>query len=233
MQDFERVVLVGLVHGLGGLFERAGVTLTEAMKRLLALGELEDPALAVILEQAHRYAAGGASLEGGLTQVPLVSIFSRVRLWHPEEPKSSYHRLEPLPDTASDQTAIFSTEPGDLEGLNAHVEEFAGALDDLAQSVDVNRFDHLYSHLLAVLQQYTWCLAGHAGDVALFDQLKLISAIATCVYRYHEGDMSADKVKEAADEERFCSSLISTGLVHLHRQGAILVKDENLRFWSS
>ncbi|MBC8263344.1 MAG: type III-A CRISPR-associated protein Cas10/Csm1 [Anaerolineales bacterium] len=204
MQDFERVVLAGLVHGLGGLFERAGVALTEAMKRLLVLGELEDPVLAVILEQAHRYAAGGASLEQALVQAPLVSIFSRVHLWHPEELRPSYHRLAPLPDSASDQTAIFPTESGDLEGLNAHVEEFARALDDLTQSVDVNRFDHLYNHLLAVLQRYTWCLAGHAEDVALFDHLKLTSAIAACLYRYHEGDMNADRVKEAAGEERFC-----------------------------
>jgi CRISPR-associated protein Csm1 len=204
MQDFERVVLAGLVHGLGGLFERAVVTPTEATKRLLALGELENPALAAILEQAHRYAAGGANLEQALAQVPLVSIFSRVHLRQPEESKLNYHRLAPLPDTASDPMAIFPTESGDLGGLSAHVEEFARALDDLAQSVDVNRFDHLYSHLLAVLQQYTWCLAGHVEDVALFDHLKLTSAIAACLYRYHEGDLRADRVKEAADEERFC-----------------------------
>jgi CRISPR-associated protein Csm1 len=204
MQDFERVALAGLVHSLEGLFERARVTPTEAVKRLLALGELEDPVLAAILEQAHRYAAGGASLEQALAQVPLLSIFSRVHLWHPEEMKPKYHRLAPLPETVSDQTAIFPTESGDLGGLNAHVKEFAEALDDLARSIDDNRFDHLYSHLLAILQQYTWCLAGHAEDVALFDHLKLTSAIAACLYRYHEGDLGADRMMEAANEERFC-----------------------------
>jgi len=204
MQDFERVVLAGLVHGLEGLLERAEVAPAEATKRLLALGELEDHALTVILEHAHRYAAGGASLEQALAQVPLVSIFSHVYLWQPEEPASSYHRLAPLPATASDQTAIFPTESRDLGGLNAHVEEFARALDDLARSVDLNRFDQLYSHLLAVLQQYTWCLAGHAEDVALFDHLKLASAIAACLYRYHEEDLRAEQVEAAADEERFC-----------------------------
>lgn len=204
MQDFERALLAGLVHDLRGLFERAGITPTEATERLLALGELEDPALAAILEQAHRYAAEGAGLEGPLAQVPLVSIFSRVHLWQPEEPRPSYHRLASLPDTASDQTAIFPTESGDLGGLQAHLEEFARALDDLAQGVDGNRFDCLYSHLLAVLQQYTWCLAGHAEDVALFDHLKLTSAIAACLYRYHEEDLRADRVNEATDEQRFC-----------------------------
>lgn len=204
MQDFERVVLAGLVHGLEGLFERAEVTPTEATERLLALGELEDPALVVILEQAHHYAAGGTSLEQPLAQVPLVSIFSRVHLWQSEQLGPRYYRLAPLPDTASDQTAIFPTELGDLGGLNAHMEEFARALDDLARSVDGNHFDHLYSHLLAVLHQYTWCLAGHAEDVALFDHLKLTSPITACLYRYHEEDMRADRVKEAADEERFC-----------------------------
>ena len=204
MQDFERVVLAGLAHDLRRLFEQVGITPTQAMERLLALGELENPALTAILEQAHRYAAGGASLGQALAQVPLVSIFSRVHLWQSEEPKPSYHRLAPLPDTASDQTAIFPTDSGDLEGLRAHLEEFAGALDDLAQSVDRDRFDHLYSHLLAVLQQYTWCLTGHTEDVALFDHLKLTSAITACLYRYHEGDLRADRVNEAADEERFC-----------------------------
>jgi len=204
MQGFERVVLAGLVYGLGELFERADVTPTEDTKRLLELGELEDPVLAVILEQAHRYAAGGASLEHALAPVPLASIFSRMHLWQPEEPKPSYHRLTPLPDTASDQTAIFPTESGDLGGLNAHLEEFAKALDELARSVDLNRFDQLYSHLLAVLQQYTWCLAGHVEDVALFDHLKLTSAIAASLYRYHEEDLRPDRVKEATDEERFC-----------------------------
>jgi CRISPR-associated protein Csm1 len=77
-------------------------------------------------------------------------------------------------------------------------------MDDLAHSVDLNHFEHVYSHLLAVLQQYTWCLAAHAEDVALFDHLKLTSAIAACLYRYHEADLMADRVKEAIDEERFC-----------------------------
>jgi len=79
-------------------------------------------------------------LEQALAQVLLVSIFSRVHLWHPEELKPGYHRLAPLPDTDSDQTAIFPAGSGDLEGLNAHVEEFARALDDLAHNTDYDDY---------------------------------------------------------------------------------------------
>jgi len=50
-------------------------------------------------------------------------------------------------------------------------------------------FDSFYNQLFSLLQKYTWCIPSNSqekiADVSLFDHLKTTSAIAACLYQYH------------------------------------------------
>jgi CRISPR-associated protein Csm1 len=59
-------------------------------------------------------------------------------------------------------------------------------------------------HLVTVLHHYTWCLPAHSQDIAFFDHAKLTSAIAACLYRYHQDDLSPASIQASTSEDRFC-----------------------------
>ena len=197
MDDFQKVVLAALLHDLDKLPEIA-----EALAPLNWQAARQDPVLSRILLQAEAYSSGS---EPGapLAKPPLASIFSRVQLDH--RPLTYYRRIASLAKTEADQTHLFPTDLEVADDLEDYLRALAAELRELVEMVELEDFYRLYDHLLAVLQRYAWCLPAHVNDVSLFDHLKMVSAVAACLYRYHEANESlkAEAIEAAEGEPRF------------------------------
>jgi len=197
MDDFQKVVLAGLLHDLDRL-----PTIAEALAPLNWQAARQDAVLSYILLQAEAYSSGG---EPGapLAKPLLASIFGRVQLDH--QPPICYQRIAPLAETEADQSYLFPTDSEMAGDLEVYLRAFATELRELVDAVEPENFAHLYTHLLAVLQGYAWCLPAHTNDVSLFDHLKMSSAIAACLHRYHEAgkSLNVEAIKATEGESRF------------------------------
>lgn len=202
MNDVERVAVAGLVHDLPALFAATDTTVPADVQPLLDLASPATPALTEILRQSERYAmAGSGDL---ITDEPLVSIFSRIRLWQTEDVEPRYHQIGALPASTESHQHLFPETSIDVTNVGKHVEEIVDQLEWLVSTVDVSRFDRIYPHLLALLQKYDWCLPAHSRDVSLFDHAKLTSAIAAALAGYHADNPSENAIRNAAEDDRFC-----------------------------
>jgi len=198
MNDFERTVLAALLHDLDKLPQ-----LAEALAPLGWQVVRRDLVLSYILAQAEAYASPESEPGAPLAEPPLISIFSRVQLDH--QPPTCYQKLAPLAETGADQSYLFPTDSETVGDLENYLQGFAAELQELVDTIGSEEFDRLYNHLLAVLRRYAWCLPAHANDVSLFDHLRMASAIAACLYRYHEanGSLKAEAIEAAKEKARF------------------------------
>ncbi|GAI94666.1 unnamed protein product, partial [marine sediment metagenome] len=61
------------------------------------------------------------------------------------------------------------------------------------KEINASQFDEFYCSLLSLLEKYTWCLPSDTtkeiADISLYDHLRTTSAIAACLYRFHEQDI--------------------------------------------
>ncbi len=204
MNDLERLALAGLVHDLPALTAGIKTPPSKEAECILDLARLDEPALVAILEQAEQYAMPRGAGRAQVTNQPLLSVFSLLQINQLQTPQSQYHQFAPLPSTTESQARLFPSAEADPAGLSAHVQELASQLDWLGSHVDLTQFDRAYHHLTAVLQRYGWCLPGHSPDAALLDHARLTSAIAACLYRYHEAQLTAEAIHNGAEAERFC-----------------------------
>lgn len=209
MDELQQLALAALVHDLPALMASTGSDVSSEAQQVLRLAQLSDPVLAAILEQAEAHAMSGGSRHKLVTDQPLVSIFSRVKLDH--SPQVAYHQLASLPaDTAVpdqwQQLFPISTLGLDRSEVTTYVQSLAKKLGWLGAFVAMEQFDCIYAHLLALLQQYGWCLPGHSQDVTLFDHARLTSAIAVCLYHYHhhQTGLTVEAIQDSAGAERFC-----------------------------
>ena len=189
MKDVGRLALAGLVHDLPALFSKFGVTLSERPQQILALAQLSDPSLSAILSQAESVLTGTDQTQPLALGRPLISIFSRVSLHSPDALPPTYYTLAPLPPTDGKSEAFDPLFPVSSEpqlSYPSYLRAFVKELDRISFDVDKDSFACLYQHLLALLQQYAWCIPSHSNDVSLFDHLRLSSAIAVCLYIWGE-----------------------------------------------
>jgi len=200
MDNLEQLALAALAHDLPALMAESKTPLPP----VLDLVRLDDPALVTILEQAEVYATPQGVNHKRLTDGPLLSIFSLLQIKQTELPQPHYHRFAPLISTDKEQEGLFPTPEMDSSGRASHLQKLAAELKWLGAQVDLARFDRAYPHLLALLQRYGWCLPSHSADVALFDHAKLTSAIAVCLYRYHQETLTVEAIRGGAPAERFC-----------------------------
>ena len=194
MKDVERLALAGLVHDLPALFSKLGMSLSERSQQILALAQISDPSLSAILLQAESILVGDDQTRPLALDRPLISIFSRVSLRNPGTLPPAYYSLAPLPSTdgkAFDALFPASSEPQRSD--RTYLDAFAKELDRIGFEVNPGSFDCLYQHLLALLQQYAWCIPSHSNDVSLFDHLRLSSAIAVCLYAWGQDPGGPDE----------------------------------------
>lgn len=111
--------------------------------------------------------------------------------------------------------------------MTAYIKRFGEEFSHLA--VVPRSFPVLYSHLLSLLQRFTWCIPSSTmdeiHDVSLYDHLKTASAIAAALYRYHEdsGEWAEETIRDDAKEkfllivadfagiQRYIFDIVSTG----------------------
>ena len=200
MAVFERVVLAALLHD----FDRMPSQVAEAVAPTKWQEVAEDAVGALILNQAEACASATGKSGTPLAAPPLESIFSHVRLDH--EPSVCYRSVAALAATKADQSHLFPVQSPPDGDVSAHWELFAQDLQGIVGNIPLDDHERLYSHLLASIQRYLWCLPAHTDHVSLFDHLKIASATAAALYRYHQaqGSLNEQEITHAAGQERFC-----------------------------
>lgn len=169
---------------------------------------IQDPnfqKIAKILQIADEYSSGEREPreEGEFERrgdTPLISIFSRVDIGRGSLPELHYHELKELEinDVIFPIKEIERLDYGKL--WNSFLKEI--------KTLNYKEFDAYYTALLFILEKYTWCVPSvvykHLSDVSLYDHLKTTSAIASCLYKYHEdrGDWNSKSV-ENKDHKKF------------------------------
>lgn len=137
-------------------------------------------------------------------KVPLTSVFCKVTLDTGKTKckmlKYDLSGLDPFEAFPNDFDLLA------VDDVNAHLSAFGKEFNGLIKKIDYKNFDCLFSFLLTILEKYTWCVASDTQeqdpDVSLFDHLKSTSAIAACLYRFHESDLQEDKIRDE-DKEKF------------------------------
>ncbi|MBM4049707.1 MAG: type III-A CRISPR-associated protein Cas10/Csm1, partial [Planctomycetes bacterium] len=96
--------------------------------------------------------------------------------------------------------------------VNEHIRAFGAAFTELADRLNWKDFPTVYAHLLSLLHRFTWCIASDTQtdppDLSLYDHLRVTSAIAACLYRFHaEGGTLDDGTLKNPPPQR-CAVLV-------------------------
>ncbi|OPX90698.1 MAG: hypothetical protein A4E53_00875 [Pelotomaculum sp. PtaB.Bin104] len=117
---------------------------------------------------------------------PLASVFSSLKLNRPT-PDVYHYRLHSLNPANAFPEPFQKLNP---KQTNDYLTAFGREFDRLMSAVNRADFNCLYTHLLSLLQRFTWCVPSNtqeqAPDISLYDHLRTTSAIAACLYIYHK-----------------------------------------------
>lgn len=147
-------------------------------------------ALSSLLRTAAKYSSAAPCESNRCSALnrPLVSIFSRLQL----------DDDQPIAKIASYRTTVFSPEKcfpekdlqWDAKAATNLNKQFIEEFDKVIPQAGRHSFEAIYTHLVALLYKYTWCIPWktpeEVADISLFDHLKTTSAIAAALFRYHE-----------------------------------------------
>jgi CRISPR-associated protein Csm1 len=152
-------------------------------------GDAHTRALMRLMSCAERLASSDSSQSiGKPPTTTLAPIFDCLELTQTYAPPSRRFALKILTRTgAEEEPPIFAVEgdaPETYE-VDAHIEEFKRQLEELRASVKWDSFDCVYTRFLNLLQTCAWCIPSNGQAVSLYDQLRVTSAIATCLYKFH------------------------------------------------
>jgi len=158
--------------------------------------------LLYIVSEADRISASEREIDEEMefsVENPLVSVFCSVNLGKGDA-KRTYYRLREL-----DVRAFFSPEEDVKVSLKDYKELFS-RFDREFEDVIAKGLD--FNHLLYVLEKYTTFIPAITvewNDISLYDHLRTTSAIALCMYYYHEGEIQEDIAKKIRDgnEKKF------------------------------
>ncbi|RJX27660.1 MAG: type III-A CRISPR-associated protein Cas10/Csm1 [Dethiobacter sp.] len=160
--------------------------------------------LAYLISTADNFSSAerGEESEGyrNYKTVPLASVFSRLQLTLPT-PDVYHYRLHTL-NPANSFPELF--QQLDSVQTNSYLTAFGKEFDEIASSINLSDFDCLYTHLLSLLQRYTWCIPSNTQestpDISLYDHLRTTSAIAACLYHYHK-DLGTLNERDVTDSK--------------------------------
>lgn len=96
----------------------------------------------------------------------------------------------------------------DRNFISKHVASFKENFKKIMDSIkDDTPLENVYNPIYSILQRYLWCIPSSSNDkiadVSLFDHLKTTSAIAACMYKYHESlnDFSINLIKSKSQSK--------------------------------
>lgn len=91
----------------------------------------------------------------------------------------------------------------DRQLIEEHIDNFKNEFKEIIDYIEDNTpFENIYNSIYNVLKRYLWCIPSCSydkiADVSLFDHSKTTSAIAACMYQYHQSinDLSIDTIKD-------------------------------------
>jgi CRISPR-associated protein Csm1 len=177
------------------------------------LNDLEQ-ALSWLVSDADSYSASERHygfyerVETHICKRPLDSIFTQITLL-PEPWKRETYRYD-LKELSAfgafPRSRDIKTIYADDE-VSRHLQNFKEEI----YNIKADAFSHFYISLLSLLERFLWgfpsAVAGPKGtvgilnDVSLYDHLKTSSAIAACLYQYHENDITGYIPRVARGEE--------------------------------
>ncbi|MBM7865800.1 type III-A CRISPR-associated protein Cas10/Csm1 [Heliobacterium gestii] len=145
--------------------------------------------LAQLISRADNYSSYERGEWAGQGQdyrtVPLASVLSRVSLER-QLAEMTYYDVGLF---SPEQAFPRPERKNDLIKLTHHRECFEHAFIQIFNN-GKKTFQTIYTHLLNLMQVYAWCIPSNTlediPDVSLFDHLKTTSAIAACLYQYHQ-----------------------------------------------
>jgi len=146
--------------------------------------------LAYLVSTADNYSSSERGEDSHLPQdfktVPLASLFARLKL-DKDTPTPSRYKLHPLNPSSAFPEKFTSL---DKQQTNKFITKFGEEFDRITKRIDTGNFEVLFSHLLSLLQRFTWCIPSNTKDeypdVSLYDHLRTTSAICGCLYQYHK-----------------------------------------------
>lgn len=124
------------------------------------------------------------------------SVFSSIKLKSETIPVPSYYKPVEYSVNNIFPQAEEKLNPGELTVL---VKNFGTRMKEISE-VNWPSFQTLFCHLLACLEQFSWCLPASTQealpDVSLYDHLRTTAAIAGAMFKYHESidDFSQNEI---------------------------------------
>jgi CRISPR-associated protein Csm1 len=173
-------------------------------------------ALASIVSLADNLSSAERGEQAGEYQdykeTPLASVLERINNTGLKIPSLRFHAASL---SAPEELKKIFPEPfqsynkGELTQLIKDFgEDFSGLFKTGKTIVDRDNFDCVLTHIYSLLAKYAWCLPSNTQevfpDVSLFDHLRTTSAIASCLYLYHQHNKSLnEKAVRRQEAERF------------------------------
>lgn len=207
-EQFSRCVDVNLLRALLGPDDTQGGA--PATAETDEVDDQRTAALRSLVNQARRLAASDSESSANETPtqsadaVLLAPIFDHLELLQPYAPPRRYFVLQAL--TSTEQKPPFFSQPAEeikQSDSTIHTRALISQFERLRAKLNWQNFDCVYTHLLNLLQTYAWCIpaATRSGpqDVSLYDHARVMSAVAACLYKYHDsqGVLTSEAVNEA------------------------------------
>jgi CRISPR-associated protein Csm1 len=167
-------------------------------------------ALAYIVSRADNYSSRERMDEepsgSDFRTTRLMSIFSEIDIGKKKqfrkEDYARYYDLKPL-----SPKGIFPQAKDHLAwatyDYKKHIDRFGMAMERFKPK----DFSCLFSGLLSIMEKYLWCVPSDTteeyNDIPLFDHLSTTSAIAACLYQYHEEDLLDEEAIKNDNVDKF------------------------------
>jgi CRISPR-associated protein Csm1 len=184
--------------------------------RVDSISEPRTLALAYIISRADNLSsAERGKQENGFRdykRTPLASVLPRLSFRGEEKkPQRNYHPCALSPASQLPLNIFPEDFASYKDGEINHLLRTFGSEFNKGFKPSVNKRDFycFITHLLGILQKYTWCIPSNTQeeipDVSLFDHLKTTAAIASCLYQWHiaTNTLKAETIKSMDKQPRF------------------------------
>lgn len=117
-----------------------------------------------------------------------------------------YYEIDSLKNAGSEifPKTIENLHPKFNEYLVENYEKIWNKFEDDFKNQYSNSFYQFIDNLLSLLENYTWSIASSTSelpDISLYDHLKTTTAIASCLYKFHNGIINKKELRNEKEEK--------------------------------
>lgn len=172
----------------------------------LLVQKIEDPhirALAYIVSRADTYSSGERldeePSELDFKTARLMSILTRVNIGK-GGPIPRYYNLRRL-----SPESVFPVLQDDLTQLSHYYDKLHEEFGVEFAKFKPNSFNALFNGYLSLFEEFLWCVPSDTrdkyNDISLYDHLLTTSAIAACLYQYHDDNFNEKVITDDSQEK--------------------------------